>query len=152
MKCTFFGHGDAPEEIRGKLKETIVDLIENKGVDTFYVGTHGNFDNMAYKALMEEKHRVTIFVVLPCVIASSKYAAYENTIVPEGLEKVPPRFGIDYRNKWMVKQSDFVIAYVKRPFGGAAKFEEYAKKQKKIVVNIGFDTNSAKCYNSPVKG
>ena len=138
MKCTFFGHSDTPKEIEETLRKTIIELIENKGVNTFYVGTHGNFDAMVYKILCdaEREYGIKFFVVLPCVPTNSKYKDYDNTIVPQGIEKISPRFGIDYRNKWMIKNSDYVITYVARPFGGASKFEEYAKKQEKAVMNI----------------
>lgn len=33
MTCTFFGHRDSPESIRGAVRETITELIENKGAD-----------------------------------------------------------------------------------------------------------------------
>lgn len=33
--ATFFGHRDTPEGIKGKLLETVEDLIVNHGVDIF---------------------------------------------------------------------------------------------------------------------
>ena len=51
--CTFFGHGDADEEIKEKLERAIVSLIISNGVNMFYVGTHGNFDKMVYSILAE---------------------------------------------------------------------------------------------------
>lgn len=45
--CTFFGHKDTPTQIKPLLKAVLVDLIENKNVDTFYIGNQGNFDLMA---------------------------------------------------------------------------------------------------------
>ena len=58
------------------------------------------------------------------------------TIYPEGLEQVPLKFAINRRNEWMIKNLDFVIVYVNRGYGGAAKFKEKAEKQGKVVVNI----------------
>lgn len=137
MTCTFFGHADATEEVKGKLLEVIVDLIIKEGVDTFYVGNHGNFDKMAYSVLLElsEVYEIKLHVVLSAVPVG-KLPAYKSTIVPEGIENVPPKLGIDYRNRWMVKKADYVITYVKRCFGGAHKFQEYAKKQNKVIISI----------------
>ena len=42
--CTFFGHRDCPETMKTKLREALVDLITNHGVDMFYVGYQGQFD------------------------------------------------------------------------------------------------------------
>ncbi|MBQ3137026.1 MAG: hypothetical protein IJB74_06030 [Clostridia bacterium] len=39
--CTFFGEPDAAADIRYDLKQTLIDLIENKGVVLFYVGNEG---------------------------------------------------------------------------------------------------------------
>lgn len=137
MTCTFFGHADAPEEVKEKLTEVIVNLIRKKGVDTFYVGTHGNFDKMAYNVLLRlsEAYKIKLYVVLSAVPLKDT-PAYKNAIVPEGIENVPVRFGIEYRNRWMVMHADYVVTYVKRCFGGAYKFEEYAKKKKKLIISI----------------
>ena len=45
--CTFFGHRECPDTIKPKLREVLVDLIENHGVDMFYVGNQGQFDAIA---------------------------------------------------------------------------------------------------------
>ena len=42
MTCTFFGHRDFKDENIDKLRDTVKDLIENRGVDNFYVGHQGN--------------------------------------------------------------------------------------------------------------
>ena len=60
----------------------------------------------------------------------------ENTIFPEGIESVPKRFAIDFRNKWMVSHSDCVVVYVNKSFGGAAKFLDIAEKRGLTVINI----------------
>ena len=43
MTCTFFGHRYVPQKIEPTLRSTLIDLIENHGVDLFYVGNHGEF-------------------------------------------------------------------------------------------------------------
>ena len=61
---------------------------------------------------------------------------YSETMLPKGIETVHPRFATSWRNKWMIKQSDYVVTYVTHPWGGAAQFAEMAKKQKKIIVSL----------------
>ena len=51
--CTFFGHRECPDSVKTKLREVLVDLIENHGVDMFYVGNQGQFDAMVRSALRE---------------------------------------------------------------------------------------------------
>lgn len=48
---TFFGHRDTLREIQPKLEALLVNLIENYGADTFYVGNQGNFDYIVAKTL-----------------------------------------------------------------------------------------------------
>ena len=38
MKVCFFGHSDAPWRIQPKLREVILNLIDNEGADEFYIG------------------------------------------------------------------------------------------------------------------
>ena len=61
---------------------------------------------------------------------------YSDTMLPEGIETIHPRFAISWRNKWMIKQSDYVVTYITHPWGGAAQFAEKSERQKKIVINL----------------
>ena len=137
--CTFFGHRDTPKEIEPTLRSTLINLIENKNVSTFYVGNNGNFDLMVRQQLasLSELYAIKYSIVLAYL---PKQAFPDNesskTIYPEGIEKVFPRFAISWRNKWMLSKSDFVVTYVNRPFSGAAQFKELAHKQHKQVINL----------------
>ena len=112
MVCTFFGHKDTPKEIEPTLRSTLIDLIENKNVTVFYVGNNGNFDTMVRHQLedLSQTYPITYSVVLAYLpIEKNKYDNLTNTIYPEGLETVPKRFAISWRNKWMIQQSDIVV-------------------------------------------
>ena len=39
-------------------------------------------------------------------------ASFEDTMFPEGLELVHPRYAIERRNGWMLKRSDYFVTYV----------------------------------------
>lgn len=135
MVCTFFGHANAPKEIEPIIKSTLVELIENKDVTTFYVGNHGNFDNMVAKVLKElsEIYSIEYYVVLAYM--PKKNEIFNNhTLLPEGIELVHPKYAISWRNKWMIDKSDYVVAYVRRNFGGAFKYVSLSKD--KIVVYL----------------
>ena len=58
------------------------------------------------------------------------------TLYPEGLECVHPKYAISWRNKWMLNEADIVVTYVAHSWGGAAKFVDLALKKKKRVINI----------------
>ena len=138
MTCTFFGHKDTPYDIKDKLRETITKMIEEKGVTSFYVGNHGNFDKMVLSELKElsKQYPQIRYAVVLAYLTQHNDEDYSNTVYPEGIESVPKRFAIDFRNKWMVQQSDFVVTYIRRSIGGAAKFADIAKKRGKEVINI----------------
>ena len=58
------------------------------------------------------------------------------TILPEGIETINPKYAISWRNKWMVMQSDYVVSYIKNSFGGAFKFYNLALAKGKNVINL----------------
>ena len=60
-------------------------------------------------------------------------ALYDGSVYP-GLENVPGRFAISYRNRWMVERADCVVAYVEYGWGGAAQTMDYARRKHKRVV------------------
>ena len=138
VSCTFFGHRDCPSSIRGVLATEIEKLISHHQVNTFYVGTHGNFDRMVYHVLKELQQRygnIKVYRVLAYLPKpGDNDTAY--TIVPEGIENAHPRYAIVYRNNWMIDHSDYVIAYVTHTFGGAYQAVERAKKKGKITIQI----------------
>lgn len=137
--CTFFGHRDTPDIVKPLLREVLLDLIEDHGVKQFYVGNQGNFDAMVCCLLaeFERSHGIQYDVVLAYLPRKSDpfFEAYY-TILPEGIETVPPRFSIDYRNKWLIDHSDIVVTYVTHVTGGAAKYKAIAIKQQKAVIEL----------------
>lgn len=138
--CTFFGHRDCPDSIKPALQSQIEDLITNHGVDMFYVGNQGQFDALVRRVLKEMTRKyphINYSVVLVNMPREgSDPADYADTMLPEGIEKVPPRYAIAWRNKWLLSQSDYIVAYVTHSWGGAAQYVEKARKQKKIVINL----------------
>ena len=137
-KCTFFGHRDSPSSIRGVLSAEIERLINEKDVNTFYVGTQGNFDRMAYSVLAELRKRYQHIKVYRVLAYMPKPGETDtaDTIVPEGIENTHPRYAIVSRNNWMIDHSDYVIAYIRHTFGGAYQAVERAKKKGKILIQI----------------
>ncbi len=138
--CTFFGHRDCPDTIKPRLREVLVDLIENHSVDMFYVGNQGRFDAIVRGVLRDLQHedpQINYAVVLAYMPGKqTEYDDYSDTMLPEGLESVHPRYAISWRNNWMLKQSDYVVAYITHSWGGAARYVEKAHTQEKFVVNI----------------
>lgn len=138
--CTFFGHRECSDSIKTKLREVLIDLITSHNVDMFYVGNQGQFDAIvrgALRELKEEYPQINYAVVLAYIPGKqTEYDDYSDTMLPEGIESVHPRYAISWRNNWMLRQSDYVVTYITHPWGGAAQFVEKAKRQKKTVINL----------------
>ena len=134
---TFFGHRDTPKETEPTLRSALIDLIENKNATVFYVGNHGNFDAMVRRQLenLSKTYPIKYYVVF-AYMPGKNNTPDEHSILPEGIETVPRRFAINYRNKWMLGKSDIVVTYVTRPVGGAWEFKQMAEKHKKIIIAI----------------
>ena len=143
--CTFFGHRDCPESIRASLIKEIERLICDQQVESFYVGTQGSFDRMAYSALKKlcnKYSNIKVYRVLAYMprndAVSRDNTEGEDTILPEGIERVHPRYAIVWRNNWMIDHSEYVIAYITHPTGGAYRAVERAKKKGRPVILIEY--------------
>ena len=136
--CTFFGHRDCSDRIKPKLRAVLVELIERHSVNCFYVGKNGAFDRMVLSVLRELSGAYThiYYAVVLERLPVKGDEDYTHTILPEGMETVPPRFAIERRNRWMLERADTVICYVTHGWGGAAKYAEMAERQKKTVINL----------------
>lgn len=137
MVCTFFGHRDALDSLAEELRKTLIELLETGNVDVFYVGNSGNFDRVASRVLSELSSEYSFNCRIVLAYLPEQEIEYNfDTILPEGIEDVPRRFAISYRNQWMIEQSDIVVTYVTRNYGGAHQFKERAKKKGKIVIEV----------------
>ena len=123
------------------LRSTLVDLIESNDCRLFYVGNQGGFDAMVTRVLWELMGRYPIraYTVLAYLPVDENGASDEllPTVLPEGIETVPRRFAISFRNRWMIAQSDFVVTHVTNHIAsGAAQFKVLAEKHGKTVINL----------------
>lgn len=136
--CTFFGHRDCPDSVKPELLAAIENLITEKNIRTFYVGNHGNFDRLTVSLLrdLSARHTDVKYYVVLAYLPQRVHSSTDITFYPEGIEIIPKRFAIDFRNRWMIEKSDYVITYVTRSFGGAAKAKSYAEKRGKNIINI----------------
>ena len=138
--CTFFGHRECPDSIKTQLREVLIKLIVNYNVEMFYVGNQGRFDAIVRGVLRELKYeyaQIEYAVVLAYMPGKrTEYDDYSDTMLPEGIESVRPRYAISWRNNWMLRQSDYVVTHITHSWGGAAQFAEKAETQGKILINL----------------
>ena len=115
--CTFFGHRDCPSSIKPKLRKVLIDLIENHSVDMFYVGQQGSFDGIVRSVL---KELVSVYPHIRYAVVMERLPPkrdefdtrdYSDTMLPEGIEAVHPRFAISWRNKWIFFRFTVPVAH-----------------------------------------
>ena len=147
--CSFFGHREikVTEELIKELKLKIEDLIINEGVDIFYFGGFGMFDELCWKVVTELKLKHHYIKRIFCLSDPRHFRVnkrpsnlrnedYEDFIYLD-LDFDWWYQRIYYRNVEMINQSDFVIFYVKNTTNsGAYKAYQYAVKTKKNIVNM----------------
>lgn len=146
MRVTFCGHKEVSERERVEqwLRQVCADLIE-QGADEFFLGGYGSFDFMCASVLREIKKvqpAIRLVLVLPYMNSTMLTEGYDETVYPP-LESVPKRFAISRRNEWMVCESDVVVAYVIRGFGGASTTLDYARRKKKTIIRYEQSAGSA---------
>ncbi len=144
--CTFFGHRDCPNTIKAKLQDALEDLIIHHHVDMFYVGNQGQFDVLVYRTLQELKKiypHIRVTVVLAYMPGKKTDDDHDDdTILPDGIESTPPRYAISKRNDWMLKQADYVVAYITHTWGGAYRCVEKAIRGHKIIIDLAEGENN----------
>ena len=138
--CAFFGHRDCPDCLKQSIRAVIIDLITSYGVDMFYVGHQGGFDRLVQGVLREntreypQVHYAVVLAYMPS--EHSVLGDTSDTMLPEGIELVHPRYAISWRNNWMLRNSDFVVAYEAHSWGGAAQYVQKASRSGKTVINL----------------
>lgn len=135
--CFFVGHREAPDSLLPKLSAEIERHITEYGVTEFVVGRYGRFDSLAAKCVKAAKKR-HLGVMLTLLLPYHPYdrptptpPGFDGTFYPPGMETVPKRAAIVRANRYMVKHSDYLIAYAWHPARNARELVEYAQKRGK---------------------
>ena len=138
LTVTFFGHRDAPDSIRQKLREVLIFLIEKEGARLFYVGNEGGYDRLCQGVLAElqTQYCLAYTIVFAYMPTHRDHGEGPPTLLPEVAALSPPRFAIERRNGWLIAQSDLAVTYVISPCGGAAKAKGRMQKAGKRIIEL----------------
>ena len=140
--CAFFGNKIIwnDKEVAEKIRKAAVDLIKNKQVDTFLVGTKGEFEVLSHKVIdqiRDEYPDVKIGLVLAYAkdLEKCRYG-FNDFYYPPASEFGYKRWSIAKRNEWIVEQTDYIIAcnYYQ---GRAYNYCQKAKRKGKQIIEIG---------------
>lgn len=160
----FFGHRKIPknEELRDSVREVMEDLINNENVDTFYLGSKSEFNDLCKHLLCELKekypHIIRIYVRAEFPYIDDDYRNYllrwcDDTYYPESMINAGKAAYVE-RNCEMIDKSDFCVVYYTegyapprrknsrrdlfdyQPKSGTGVAFDYAVKKKKIIINL----------------
>ena len=63
-------------------------------------------------------------------------ALYDDIIIPDELAGIHPKAAIKARNRWIIDNSDIVLIYTVRNFGGAYEAKRFAERNGKRLIKI----------------
>ncbi len=146
MVVSFFGH--AQFHRNDKYEQEILHYLSENIGDQYaevYFGGYGGFDLFAYECCKKYKAthpNISLVFVSPYTTVEyqrnhldHQKARYDSILYP-GLENIPPRFAIVYRNRYIVEKSDYIMFYVSHDWGGAYATYQYAMKRNKCIYNL----------------
>jgi len=146
--CTFAGHREVYQaNISEMLDEAIFKIINTDDNFRFLVGGMGEFDGMCSSVVRRAKREypnkeIRLELVLPYLtheLNENKLyyeTSFDDVVIPIELAGVHYKSAITKRNRWMVEQSDWVIAFVYRDFGGAYTTLRYAENKGLQIINL----------------
>lgn len=142
--CCGFGHRNVFENISSKIDNTVEEAI-SQGCEIFYTGAMGEFDSLFSSAVRSAKKdypHIKLICVKPYftndINTNGEYYAslYDDIIIPDELADVHPKAAIKARNRWIIDNSDIVLIYTLRNYGGAYEAKKYAERSRKIITLI----------------
>ena len=145
MTCCGFGHRVLLMDVEKPLREVLERLVEEQGVTEFFTGGIGEFDALFSKtvrSLKRDHPGLRLILVVPYLTSRLNAdkaflrTQYDEIIIPAELDGVHPKKAIGLRNRWMIDQSDYVVAALRREDGGAAAAVKYAKEKRKRIVEL----------------
>lgn len=146
--CAFTGHRNlyGYSFDRCLLDRVNEHLIKN-GVDTFLCGMAVGFDTECAQSVLtlKEKYDVKLVACLPCANQSDTFSQKNKLIYNTILEKCDEvitlapvyRSGCMHaRDRYMVDNSDVLVCFLRKNFGGTFYTVHYAKKLGKKIIEL----------------
>ena len=149
--CAFTGHRKIEQRHRDRIDDLVRRAIQfayESGCRTFITGGALGFDTLAAKEIIRFKLShpdVCLTIVLPCKNQSdlwspSQISTYEYTLAnADMIEYVSDEYTsscMKKRNQRLADLCDLMIAYVSRPYSGAAQTVRMASSAGKVIYNL----------------
>lgn len=160
--CCFTGHRPQKlgygensiqcDELKSKLEELIIELIEKEGVTHFISGVALGVDTYAANIVLNLKAQypgVTLECAIPCETQAVKWNERDRDVYYDLVSKCDKETLLQQiyssdcmqkRNEYMVDNSDYVIAVWNGKPSGTENTVKYAKKKNKVVLLVNPQT------------
>lgn len=160
--CCFTGHRPQKlgygensiqcDELKNRLEELIIELIEKEGVTHFISGVALGVDTYAANIVLKLKSNypmITLECAIPCETQAVKWNERDRDIYYDLLSKsdketlLQQKYTSDCmqkRNEYMVDNSDYVIAVWNGKPSGTGNTVKYAQKNNKMVLLVNPQT------------
>ena len=144
-RVSFFGHRTLYHSvaIEKEIERIVRELISTKSFVEFYVGRNGDYDICVASVIKRVQnavghHNSALILVLPYKLKDVEdYQKYYDDVILPLEDSTHFKAAITKRNRWMVDNSDLVLAYVERETGGAYQALRYAEKSGVHIINLG---------------
>lgn len=134
---------DVGKLLEAKGYELFRELLRTKEYVEFYLGRNGDFDILAASVIkrLHKNYRddnSAMILVLPYPVKDYEYYEeyYNEIIIPDELHGVHPKAAITERNRWMVTNTDVLIAYIRNESGGTAACVHMAEQLGRRIIKI----------------
>ena len=138
-----------PPNLKARIREEVINLIENEDVDTFLVGEKGGYEIDAYDVVLkvqQEYPHIRIYLVISQMTDLHEMGVrdgaqvierrgFDDFILPPKCELGYKRLCLVYRNRYIIENTNFIIAYNKRE-GKAYEFCKAAKGKGVKVIEL----------------
>ncbi len=137
-RVSFIGHREVDDFsfVEEQVYDIVADLIRSKEYVEFYVGRNGEFDTLVASVIKRAKREIwdcnsSLILVLPYHVANTEDLEkfYDEVVCPQELDGVHYKSAITKRNEWLVENTDLLVAYVVRSYGGTAQCLKKAKQR-----------------------
>lgn len=146
--CAFTGHRKMEDNFDAQLLRSAVENLVGRGVVSFYCGMAMGFDLIAADVVLEVKKKcpqVRLIACVPCPEQQKYFPAAEKSkyerILPlcDRVEIIAEKYYkgcMLARDRFMVDNSDLVLAYMNKDDGGTAYTVRYARSKNKEIYII----------------
>lgn len=151
LTCCFTGHRNIPKKEQALLRQRLEQLLRElaaKGITNFIAGGALGFDMLASEtvlSLRRELPQIKLRLALPCEGQDAKWSAADKIRYAALLEQADEIVYtaqsysagcMHLRNRYMVDNSAYCIAYLKYSKGGTVYTVNYAIKNKRYICNL----------------